>query len=49
MKYEAQRKSKPFETMEVFLPMKQMIPLKKQSKKAQKEQRSEERRVGKEV
>lgn len=36
MKYEAQRKSKPFETMEVFLPMKQMIPLKKQSKKAQR-------------
>lgn len=30
------RKFKPFETMEVFLPMKQMIPLKKQSKKAQR-------------
>jgi len=43
MKYEAQRKSKPFETMEVFLPMKQMIPLKKQSKKAQKEQHAKQR------
>ena len=37
------RKFKPFETMEVFLPMKQMIPLKKQSKKAQKEQHAKQR------
>ena len=29
--------------MEVFLPMKQMIPLKKQSKKAQKEQHAKQR------
>jgi len=43
MKYEAQRKSKPFETMEVFSPMKQMVPLKKQSKKAQKEQHAKQR------
>ena len=32
-----------FETMEVFSPMKQMIPLKKQSKKAQKEQHAKQR------
>ena len=43
MKYEAQRKAKPFETMEVFSPMKQMVPLKKQSKKAQKEQHAKQR------
>ena len=39
----SKRKSKPFETMEVFSPMKQMIPLKKQSKKAQKEQHAKQR------
>ena len=39
----SKRKSKPFETMEVFSPMKQMVPLKKQSKKAQKEQHAKQR------
>ena len=39
----SKRKSKLFETMEVFSPMKQMIPLKKQSKKAQKEQHAKQR------
>ena len=39
----SKRKSKPFETMEVFSPMKQMIPLKKQSKKAQKKQHAKQR------
>ena len=39
----SKRKSKPFETMEGFLPMKQMIPRKKQSKKAQKEQHAKQR------
>ena len=39
----SKRKSKPFETMDVFSPMKQMIPLKKQSKKAQKEQHAKQR------
>ena len=43
MKYEAKRKSKPFATMEVFTPMKQMVTLKKQSKKAKKEQHAKQR------